>query len=116
MSVAKLIKQDMQTDDFWSGIAKLEFVVAINKSMKEKNISKSDLARLIGKSPAYITKIMTGDVNLTIESMVMITRAVDMRYSPTIIEEPVMDRPSKVVSLPYRPVVQNQQVYCHAQG
>ncbi len=108
MSVAKLIKQDMQTDDFWSGIAKLEFVVSINKSMKEKNISKSDLARLIGKSPAYITKIMSGDVNLTIESMVMIARAVGMRYSPTIIEEPIIDRPSRVYSLSYRPQLQQK--------
>jgi Helix-turn-helix. len=82
MSVVKLIKQDMQSNEFWAEMAKLEFVTSFNKAMTEKGVSKSDLARRIGKSPAYITKVMSGDANLTIESMVMLSRAVGSEVYP----------------------------------
>ncbi len=115
MSVAKLITQDMQNNEFWSEIAKLEFVASLNKAMTEKSICKSDLARLIGKSPAYITKIMSGDANLTIESMVMLARAVKMKFTPTLTAEPVSGGASKVVSIAYR-AAREQLVYRYAQG
>lgn len=114
MSVATIIREEMQTDEFWAGVAKFEFMVAINKVMTDKKISKSDLARLIGKSPAYITKIMSGDCNLTIESMVMIARALGMKFIPTITEEPKLQKRSNVVSIQYSPKMPlYAQVYCH---
>lgn len=82
-----MIEQDMQTNEFWSGMAKLEFVVALNKVMNEKGISRSDLARLSKKTPAYITKVMSGDANLTIESMVMFSRCAGMRFTPSMSPE-----------------------------
>ncbi|ACD97194.1 helix-turn-helix domain-containing protein [Trichlorobacter lovleyi] len=115
MSVVKLIKQDMQSNEFWAEMAKLEFVTSLNKAMTEKGVSKSDLARRIGKSPAYITKVMSGDANLTIESMVMLSRAVGLKFTPTLAVEPVSEAVSKVVSIAYR-AVRDQQVYRHAQG
>lgn len=105
----------MQCNEFWAGVAKLEFVVALNKAMTEKNITKSDLARLIDKSPAYITKIMSGDTNLTIESMVMLARAVGLKFTPTLAVEPVSSSATKVVSIAYR-ALPEQQVYRYAQG
>jgi len=115
MSVSELIKQDIQNNDFWAEIAKLEFVVSLNKAMVEKGISRSDLARIIGKSPAYITKVMSGDANLTIESMVMLARAVGLKFTPTLAVEPVSSSASKVVSITYR-AVPEPQVYRYAQG
>lgn len=116
MSVADMIKTDMQTNDFWAGIAKLEFSMSLNTIMVEKGISKSELARLIGKSPAYITKVLSGDANLTIETMVMLSRALGMKFSPTIADDILVNNSkSNVVSIAYQPKVKSNfsQVYCH---
>lgn len=48
---------------------KLNFAVYIDRLMKELGISRSELAEKIGSSPAYISKVLRGDKNLTIESM-----------------------------------------------
>ncbi len=101
MSVSDLIKQDMQTDEYWTEIAKLEFISALNKQMVDKDMSRSDFARAIGRSPAYVTKIMQGDSNLTIESMVKFARAVGMRFSPVIVQQQTISTPKKVSALMY---------------
>lgn len=115
MSVSNMIKEDIKTNEFWSGVAKLEFSIFLNKTMKEKGISKSELARIIGKTPAYITKVMSGDANLTIESMVMFSRAIGMKFSPTIVEDVTTRSSSNVVSIAYRPQAKSgfAKVYCH---
>jgi len=37
--------------------------------MTRHGISKANLARSIGSSPAYITKVLRGDANVTIDTM-----------------------------------------------
>lgn len=64
-------------DDYWVESAKVDFAVAMERLMKQRNIRKKDIAEQLHTSPAYITKVMRGDVNLTIESMVKLSRAVD---------------------------------------
>lgn len=50
--------------------AKLEFALQISARMDELSVSRADLAAAIGHSPAYVTKVLRGDNNLTIETMV----------------------------------------------
>lgn len=55
---------------------KLEFAVAIDNAIKNKKMSRKDVAASINTSPAWITKVLRGDVNLTIDSMVKLCNAV----------------------------------------
>lgn len=64
-------------DDFWVESAKLDFAVAMERLMGKSNMTKSDLARRIDSSPAYITKVLRGDSNLTIYTMVKLARAAE---------------------------------------
>lgn len=66
-----------QDNDFWTESAKIDFAVAMEQIMSKSKLSKSDLARRIGSSPAYITKVLRGDSNLTINTMVKLARAAD---------------------------------------
>jgi len=43
--------------------------------MEANGVSRSDLARRLGVSPAYITKVLRGNINFTIDSMVRLVRA-----------------------------------------
>ncbi|PYS47601.1 MAG: hypothetical protein DMF68_15600 [Acidobacteria bacterium] len=45
--------------------------------MKQKGASNVELARRLGKSRAYVTKVLQGSTNFTLESLVKIARALD---------------------------------------
>lgn len=59
--------------------AKLGFALALEKQRRKKRLTYSALAKKLGTSGAYITKVFRGDTNLTIESLVRLCRAADAR-------------------------------------
>lgn len=50
--------------------SKVDFAIDLSALMDRKGVSRTQLSRLIGKSPAYVTKVLRGDSNFTIDSMV----------------------------------------------
>jgi len=66
-----------QEDTYWIEDAKIGFAVEIERHMERCQINKRQLADRLGTSPAYITKVLRGDANLTIESLVKLSRAVE---------------------------------------
>ena len=62
-------------ETYWIESAKIDFTEEICKCMEKQNINRKELAKRIGSSPAYITKILRGNANFTLESMVRISRA-----------------------------------------
>jgi len=76
-SFIELLRRAEQGETYWVERAILDFTENLVSLMEEKGVSKAELARRIEKSPAYITKVMRGNTNFTIESMVRLVRAVD---------------------------------------
>lgn len=85
MIVSKALRAIMEaakeTDEYWMDSAKLDFAIAIEAKRRESGKSYSDLARSMNTSNAYISKVFRGDTNLTIESMVKLSRAVGCSIS-----------------------------------
>ena len=48
--------------------------------MREARVSRSDLARNIGATPAYVSKLLRGATNFTLDTMVKIAHAVDCEF------------------------------------
>lgn len=55
----------------------LEFTEEMVRRMEELSLSKSDLARRLDTSPAYITKLLRGTSNFTVETMVKVASALE---------------------------------------
>ncbi len=72
-----LLTNARQHDDYWAERAKLEFSCELERLRKLAGLKYADLARKLGTSPAYVTKVFRGDANLSIETMVKFSRAVD---------------------------------------
>lgn len=70
-----LLAKAEQKDSFWVESAKLAFAVELHKRCRAAGISNAQLAKKLGTSPAYITKVFRGDTNFTIETMVKLARA-----------------------------------------
>jgi len=45
--------------------------------MEELGMTRSELARQLGSSPAYVTQMLRGKTNFTLDSMVKIARSLD---------------------------------------
>lgn len=57
---------------------RIDAAYAIEQAMKSARVSRSELATKLGTSKSYITKILTGDANLTLDTMASIATALDM--------------------------------------
>lgn len=55
---------------------KVTFALAVHDHLKKNKISQVEFARRIGKSAAYISQLLRGDKNLTIESICELARAI----------------------------------------
>jgi transcriptional regulator with XRE-family HTH domain len=85
--IAEYLAGRKQHDSYWVEQLKLDFSISLEKRRKNAGLSYADLAKKIGTSPAYISKIFRGDANFTIESMVKLSRATGGRVDLRIIDE-----------------------------
>lgn len=70
-------------DDFLVNIVKLRVAELLAEQMQDKSLTASEVARRLGKSRAYVSRLRTGSENLTLESLVRIARAIDCRLDVT---------------------------------
>lgn len=78
-SIIELQRERKSGLGYWVESAKQDFMIEINEKMKSQGISKAQLAESISCSQAYISKVMKGDANFTIETMVKIAKALNSK-------------------------------------
>jgi transcriptional regulator with XRE-family HTH domain len=55
----------------------LEFTEEVVARMEAEDVSNTELAKRLDASPAYVTKVLRGSTNFTLETMVKIARALN---------------------------------------
>jgi transcriptional regulator with XRE-family HTH domain len=63
--------------DYWVETAILDLTEDVARLMDEKGVSRSELARRIGTSPAYVTQVLRGNANYTLKTMTKLGLALD---------------------------------------
>lgn len=83
---ADLFRELEQSDVYHIEGAKVEIAEQIYLAMKRQGVSNAELARRLGKSRAYVTKVLQGSTNFTLKSLVKIARVLDcqldLQFSP----------------------------------
>lgn len=74
---AKLFEESETHVDYWMATPVIEFTEDLCRLMKEKKVSRAELARRIGSSRAYITRLLGGGANFTLHTMVKLAMALD---------------------------------------
>lgn len=75
-SFAELFEKAEGRESYLAASIILEFTEGLYDLMQAHNISRKELAKRLGTSPAYITKVLRGNVNFTVDSMVKLAKAV----------------------------------------
>jgi ribosome-binding protein aMBF1 (putative translation factor) len=76
-SFHELFAQAEEHADYWVAGAILEFTEGVVREMERQGVTRTELARRLGTTPAYVTKILRGKANFTLETMVRLARALD---------------------------------------
>ena len=105
--LAKYLAERKKSDGYWVEAAKLDFAMALEKQIRLSGLSYASLAKIIGTSAAYISKIFRGDTNMTIETMVKLSRASGARLKIEIVSESVAAQRWGNKVIPF-PVVTNR--------
>jgi transcriptional regulator with XRE-family HTH domain len=87
---AEMLRQAQQGLRFWTHTAMREFVATTLRRMEARDMSRVQLAESLQVSPAYVSKVLRGQANFTLESMVKIARAVGGRLRVDIIDDSVV--------------------------
>lgn len=69
-----LLDQVRSHPEYGVETAIVEFTEEIVRIMDERGVTRADLARRLQVSPAYVTKVLRGDANFTLETMVRISK------------------------------------------
>jgi antitoxin component HigA of HigAB toxin-antitoxin module len=74
------LKAARDTHEYRAEGASIEFTNAMVTRMREVGVSRSNLARNIGATPAYISKLLRGATNFTLDTMVKIAHSLDCEF------------------------------------
>jgi len=68
--IQELISSAEQTPEYWGEMAKLDFAFLLNESMDKHGVNRSQMAKKMGVSRAYMSDVLGGDAtNFTLETM-----------------------------------------------
>jgi transcriptional regulator with XRE-family HTH domain len=84
-SFEELYQRAENQEEYWAAHAALEFTEEVARRLEEEGISRAELARRMGTSPAYVTKILRGDVNFTLATMSKLARSLGGRLEVRLV-------------------------------
>ncbi len=81
-----MFAQAMKTPGYRLEALKLEITESLYLAMEERKITRAELAKRMGTSRAYITKLLQGDANFTLETLDRIAQALGCKLQPPLFQ------------------------------
>jgi transcriptional regulator with XRE-family HTH domain len=98
----EMVEEAEKSVEFWAAGPIVQFTEDVCRLMEEQGISRAELARRLGTSRAYITKIMSGNASFSLNMMVKVAMAVGGVVELRVERKPERwkSKPAKVVKPP----------------
>jgi transcriptional regulator with XRE-family HTH domain len=71
----QFVKRAESSVDYWVAGPITEFAEDVWRLMEEQKVSRAELARRLGTSRAYVTKLLGGNANFTLHTMTKVAMA-----------------------------------------
>jgi len=76
-SIENYIKQNQYTVDYQTELSIIDLNEKIIAKMEELKVNRAELANRLGVSKAFVTKVLNGNPNMTIKTIISIALALD---------------------------------------
>jgi transcriptional regulator with XRE-family HTH domain len=100
-SFATLFRRLGETEKYQLEAAKIDIAEEIYLAMEAQQVSRAELARRLGRSRQYVTKILRGNANFTLESLTKISFALGYQLAIKLIPAEVHQPSVKGVGRAY---------------
>lgn len=85
--------QEAQTSvDYWVDGPITQFIEDVWRLMEEQKVSRAELARRLGTSRAYVTKLLGGNANFTLQTMAKVAMALGAQVNVHVAGRDVLTR------------------------
>ena len=75
----EIIETEKVKPEYWIAASQIELMEQIYCRMEKSGLSQSDVARKMGVDRTYISRILGGNVNTTLETLVKLSMAVGFK-------------------------------------
>jgi len=75
----QLFAEARRMPEYWEEGAILDFTEALYIAMEEQGVTRAELARRLGTSQAYITRVLGGHANFTLKTMSKLALALGLQ-------------------------------------
>jgi transcriptional regulator with XRE-family HTH domain len=84
--------------EYWEEGAILDFTEALYMAMEEQRVTRVELARRLGTSQAYITRVLSGHANFTLKTMAKLAQALGLQLEVGLGPQSQSGRPRRGLS------------------
>jgi plasmid maintenance system antidote protein VapI len=78
--------------DYWVSGPITEFIEDVWRLMEEQKVSRAELARRLGTSRAYVTKLLGGNANFTLQTMTKVAMALGSTIHVHVADQQALTR------------------------
>jgi transcriptional regulator with XRE-family HTH domain len=79
LTFKQMLAEARRMPKYWEEGAILEFTEALYIAMEEQRVTRAELARRLGTSQAYITRVLSGNANFTLKTMAKLALALGLQ-------------------------------------
>ncbi len=88
----KFVAEAETSVDYWVDGPITEFIEDVWRLMEEQKVSRAELARRLGTSRAYVTKLLGGNANFTLQTMTKVAMALGSQVHVHVAGQEVLTR------------------------
>ena len=98
LTFKQMLAEARRIPEYWEEGAVLDFTEALYIAMEEQGITRAELARRLGTSQAYITRVLSGHANFTLKTMAKLALALGLQLEVGLGPQSQSGRPRRALS------------------
>ena len=87
--LAEVLSKARRSVNYLTEKCVLQYTGEIDRLIESRQVTRAELGRRIGTSPAYVTKVLRGDTNLTVKTMVSLADALGAKVEIIVLDDDI---------------------------
>lgn len=72
----ELMRRARDNNEYWEALVQNKIALQLSRTLSRRGMSQTEFARVAGVSPAYVSRVLGGNENLSIKTLVKLTRSI----------------------------------------